>query len=417
MVAPTPTVTAYWELTGATTAFVLDDPVRGVLDSATYVLGGDVATDISELVRSVTIRRGRQRAIEEITVGVANVVANNHQRQLDPEYSSGTYYGNIRPGKRFTVSATPDGGIPIPVFDGRVDDWDFLYPVDMDSIAQFDIVDGLAMLGAAEFDEWTTTAGQTPGVRLEAILDRPEVQFPASRNIDVGTSTLQADLVSWGSNVLNYCQLVAQADLGQLFAARDGVLTFFGRNRVVTGVGAPEFRDDGVGIVYQGVQLDYGTEQLFNRVSVDADGFTKQTVIDQDSIDLYGVRSLSIPRLPLDSEAQALDLANFLLSLYKLPVTRFESVTVTLHDKTAAEQATILAVDIGSVVRVVYTPNGVGDPIDKYCLVEGVSHTISPSFHEMTFSLSNLADGFSGQPFVLDDSEFGLLDGTGRLAF
>lgn len=415
MTAPTPTVTAFFDVAGNSQVFILNDPVKGVLDNATYTLGGDVATDISQYVRVTSITRGRERAIDEINVGVAQLTANNHNRTFDPEYTAGPFFGNIKPGKRVTVAA---GGVTI--FDGLIDDWNFDYQPSRESAASFDVVDCLATLGSAEFDEWTTTAGQTTGTRLASILDRPEVQFPATRNLDSGTSTLQADLVSWGTNVLNYAQLVVKCDLGQLFASRDGVLTFYGRNRSVTGVGALEFRDDGAGIPYGGVALEYGTELLFNRVSVDATGFTKQTVTDQDSIDEFQkVWSLSLPELPLETQQQALDLANYLLNLYSQPVTRISSVTVHLHDERISEgtAGAILALDIGSVIRVVYTPNDVGTAIDKFCMVEGVDHAIDWPAHSMTLKLSNLADGFAGNPFTLDSATLGLLDIAGVLAF
>lgn len=409
----TETVSAYFTISGSSTVFVLDDPVRGVLDGATYTLAGDVAVPLDG-VRSVQITRGRERALDEITVGVANVVANNFLRTYDPNYAAGTYYGNIVPGKRVTISTNG-----VTRFDGLIDDWNFDYPIAGDSTASFDVVDALAQLGSAEFDEWTTSAGQLVGARLTSILDRTEVAFPGGlRDLDVGTSTLQADLVSWGSNVLNYAQLVVKADLGQLFASKDGVLTFYGRNRSVTGVGAPILADDGSGIGFSEIAVDFGTELLFNRVSVDATGFTKQTVTDAASFAKYGKwYSLSIAELPLETQQQALDLANYLLNLYKDPTPRISSVTVLLHAQSSADQATLLNLEIGSVVRVVYTPNGIAPPIDKFCLIEGVSETIGNLYHSLTFRLSNLADGFAGNPFILDSASLGVLDTAGVLAF
>lgn len=415
MTAPVITVSAYWTISGSSTTFILDDATRGVLDGATYVLAGDVGVDISSYMRVTSIDRGRDRAINEINVGKATLTAFNDTRIFDPEYAAGTYYGNIKPGKRVTITANG-----ITIFDGLVDDWNFEYPISKDSTASFDVVDCLATLGSAEFDAWTSTPGQLVGARLTSILDRTEVAFPATRAIDVGTSTLQGDNVSWGSNVLNYCQLVTKADLGVLFASKEGVLTFYGRNRSVTGVGAPVFADDNTGIGYAGVTLDYGTELLFNRVSVDATGFSKQTVTDATSFATFQKWwSLSLAGLPLADATQALDLANYLLNLYKTPVDRFSSVTVLLHGLSLADQNTVLGLDIGSVVRVVYTPNKVGTAIDKFCLVEGIQHSLAPTYHAVTLRLSNLADGFAGRPFILDDTEVGVLDtvGAGVLAF
>lgn len=406
----TESVYAYFTISGSSTDFILDDPVRGVLDGATYVLAGDIATDLAGYMRSVQITRGRERALDEMNVGVAQCEANNYTRQFDPEYTPGSFFGNIKPGKRVTFKTNG-----ITIFDGLIDDWDFQYPLTEASTATFDVADCLATLGSAEFDEWTSTAGQATGARLTSMLDRPEVDFPATRSFDTGTSTLQSDLVSWGSNVLNYAQLVTKCDLGQLFASRDGVLTFYGRDRTLTGVGAPVFRDDGVagGIGYSGITIDYGTELLFNRVSVDATGFTKQTVNSSTSFDEFQKWwSLSLSGLPLADETQALEIANLLLDQYSAPDSRIASVTVNVHGLEATEQNSVLVLDIGSVVRIINTPDDIGDALDKYCLVEGVDHLIGPMFHQVTLKVTTLVDGFDGPYFILDDPALGVLDSS-----
>ena len=419
----TETVTAYFDLTGATDVFILDDPVKGLLDGATYILGGNTPVDVSDGVRSVRIDRGRERFLDEMMVGVAQVSANNYTRVWDPTYTAGPYFGNIRPGKRVTFATNG-----ITIFDGLIDDLNYQYPIEGDSTAEFDVADGLASLGSAEFDEWVTTPGQSPAARLTSICDRPEVQYPVTRNFDNGSSstTLQGDAVSWGSNVLNYCQLVAKCDLGQFFASRDGVLTYYSRSRTYTGVGQPVFTDDltvdPTAIFYSAVELDYGTELLYNRVSVDPYGMTRQTVTDETSIDLFGkVWSLSLSALPLADEVQAYTLASYILVLYANPVTRISSITVDLHALGSADQGKVLGLDIGSVVRVKYTPNKVGTPVDQFAVIEGVSHLIGAgaTFHSVTLKLTKLNDGFTGSLFILDDAFYGVLDTAshGVLAF
>lgn len=410
---PVETVSAFFNVAGTDTFFVLNDATRGVLDGATYTLAGDVATDISSYVREVSIRRGRARVLDEITVGVASVAANNFTRDFDPTYAAAAFAGNIIPGKH--VEFATNG---ITIFSGYIDDWNFQYPLAGDSTVTFDVADDLAKLGGTEFDAWTTTAGETTGERLASVLDRTEVRYGSSRNIGTGVSTLQADNVSWGSNVLNYCQLVAKCDLGQLFAAKDGVLTFYGRDHTYTSVGAPLFSDDGTGIPYSGVELDYGTELLYNRVSVDATGFTKQTATDETSIETFGsVRSLSLSGLPLETEAQALGLAEYILTRYANPEARLASVTVLLHGLSLTDQTAVLNLDIGSVVQVSFTPNQIGTAVSKICLVEGIEHRISPAFHSVRLSLSNLAEGFVGETFILDDATAGVLDSAYVLSF
>jgi hypothetical protein len=418
----TETLTAYFDLSGSSTVFVLDDPVRGVLDQATYVLAGDVATDVTEGVRSITIDRGRERLLDEMMTGVASVEINNYDRGWDPTYAPGPYYGNIRPGKRITVNT--NGYVR---FDGLIDDLNYVQPIDGDSVVQFDAADGLASLGSAEFDEWTATAGDTPAERLTAICDRTEVQYPASRNFDDGGSgtTLQGDAVSWGSNVLNYAQLVAKCDLGQFFVTRDGVLTYFSKDHSYTAVGNPLFSDDlatdPTGIFYSAIELDYGTELLYNRVSVDPYGMTKQTVQDETSIDTFQkVWSLSLSAMPLEDETQAYALAQYILDLYSQPVTRIAAITVDVHALETADQGAVLALDIGDAIQVKYTPNSLGDAINQFVIIEGMSELIGAggTFHSITFRLSKAADGFDGDLFILDSAVYGVLDSSaGVLAF
>ena len=419
----TETVTAFFDLTGNSLVFTLDDPVKGLLDSATYVLGGNVATDVSSGVRSVRIDRGRDRFLDEMMVGVAQVSANNYTRVWDPTYSAGPYFGNIRPGKRVTFATNG-----VTIFDGLIDDLNYQYPIDGDSTVEFDVADALASLGSAEFDEWVTTPGDSPAERLTAICDRSEVNFPATRNFDDGGSstTLQGDYVSWGSNVLNYAQLVAKCDLGQFFASKDGVLTYYSKSRNYTAIGQPVFTDDltadPTSIPYSAVELDYGTEVLYNRVSVDPYGMERQTVTDATSITTFQkVWSLSLSALPLEDETQAYALASYILVQYANPVTRVSSITVDLHYLETADQGKVLALDIGSVTRVKYTPNKTGTAVDQFVVIEGISHLIGAggTFHSVTFKFTKLNDGYAGSDFILDDAFYGVLDTAahGLLAF
>jgi hypothetical protein len=66
--------------------FTLDDPVKGVLDNTTYVLAGDVLVDLTSRVRSVQVKRGRNRQLGRHTAGAANVTFDNRDRYLDPTY-------------------------------------------------------------------------------------------------------------------------------------------------------------------------------------------------------------------------------------------------------------------------------------------------------------------------------------------
>lgn len=405
---PASVVTAYFDISPTGGAFfTLDDPVKGKLDNVTYGLGGALGSDISQYVEGYTVNRGRMRRLDQIVAGVATMQAVNMTKLFDPEYAPGPFFGELLPGRRVTFQAAG-----VVIYDGSIDDWGFVYDDTNTGIStvSIDVSDALAVLGGESFTAWTGTAGETPGARLADVLNRPEVAFPiGQRNLDAGTSTLQGDAITFGTNVLNYCQTVAQSDFGQLFASRDNTLTFYGRNRAVTGVGAPVFANDGVGIPYADLTRAQVTDLLYNVVGVQTVGGVAQVASDATSQQTYGIRTLPITGLLMDSDDQALDMANYLLSIYKAPDPRIATVTVQVHALALADQRTVLSLDLGSIVRVKYTPTG-GTLIDHFCLVEGIAHTVGPRNFTTVLSFSNLAAGFSGTPFVLDSTEFGVLD-------
>jgi hypothetical protein len=264
-----------------------------------------------------------------------------------------------------------------------------------------------------EFDAWTATASQTAGPRITAALDRPEVAFTANRSIDTGVSVLQGDSVSWGSNVLNYLQLVTRSDLGRFYASRTGVVTFRDRLDPLNVGIAVTFADDGTGVPFQGIAMSYGSELLYNRVGIDREGGTLQTVSDAASQALYGASSLSETGLLLNSDTQSLDMANYLLGIYASPELRVAELVVELSPLTSAQQSSVLGLDIGSVISVTWTPNSVAPSLSRSCIVEGIAHDITPDSHTVTLSLGD-ADRRSF--LQLDDAVFGRLD-SNVLAF
>ena len=77
-----------------------------------------------------------------------------------------------------------------------------------------------------------------------------------------------------------------------------------------------------------------------------------------------------------------------------------------MHDLTSGEQAQVLGLEIGDVCQVTFTPNGIGDPIEKYIQVIKIDHTVNPTFHKTTLGFQEIKYLY----LVLDDAEFGKLD-------
>ena len=431
----TPKVEVFFDLSEVNGGgfLTLDDAVRGQLDDVNYVLSGDLSTDVTAYVHDFTITRGRSRELDEINAGTATVKLRNYSGDFVPDGFLDRYlrdefgvvltdgfgesltitrvfgFDNVTVGKRCRISA--DGAV---LFDGNIDDWNFTYNASGFVDCDFVGVDALANLAAMDFDEWTTTGPQTAGPRLTAILDRPEVAYSSNRDIATGVSTLASDLVTWGSNVLNYAQLVVRSDLGRLFASRTGVLTFKDRHALVNPTVKAAFADDGTGIAFSGIEPGFGSELLYNRVGVDREGGVLQTVNNVASQVKYRIRSLSLGGLLLNSDDQSLSMAEWLSGIYGEPQARIAGLTVIVDSLTTSQRTAVLSLDVADVVSVLWTAVGTSGSGASTYVVEGVSHSHPhDGLHTMNLRLSPVSQG---EAFILDDTVLGVLD-SGVLAF
>jgi hypothetical protein len=276
------------------------------------------------------------------------------------------------------------------------------------------IEDALARLGRRKFTEWTTTE-QLPRARIVDVLLRNEVAYSGPVDIDEGVFTLQSDYVSYGSSVLNYLQLVAKSDMGRLFASRPNTLTF--RDRLTTTGSTAEvvFADDGSGVDFEEVNRSDDARTLYTRVTVDREGGIAQTSVnEQAEIDFDGARALSYTGLLLNSDTDSASLADYLVGTLSIPEQRIEQVIVKVPTVESAMLPALLALDLASIVQVVWTPLGIGNDLDVVAVVEGMNETITPFDHVITFGLSTVANR---SPWTLEDDLLGALDGVAVLSF
>lgn len=388
-------------LVGADTDTPTSNP-RAVLDNTSFTLGGTFFTEIGSYVKSLTVTRGRSRELDRYQTGTASITFKNQDRTFDPTNTASVLYPNIVPRREIRITA---GGSAI--FSGLVDDWNLSYDVGGQSDASAACVDGFALLSKQELTAFTATA-QASGARIAAVLSRSEVAWPtASRAIDTGAQTLQADVVAANTNALQYLQLVEQSEPGAFFISSAGSATFKDRNTAGV-VGTATFADDGSGIPYVACDVTYGTELLYNRVSITRAGGSLQTVSNANSIAQYGISTFDESDLLVDTDANTLAIANYLLAQYQQPELRFDAITMELTALSAAQQATVLALDLTRVVSVKFTPNRTGSQISQNCEILGITHDIRPDSHRVTLKLG----ATFGVAFVLDSATYGVLDAT-----
>ena len=404
MTLPVSTAVLFYSDSGVADPFTLDSATSGVLDSD--VLEGITPVDITADVYAIRVERGRSRWLDDFQAGTCSISLDNRTRTYDPT-GGGTYSTDIVPGKRFRVTT---GGTPI--FDGTSDDWDIAYSLGGDSVASVVISDGFSELGHTILTE-TSTTSQLSGARLTAILDRADVNFPtAYRDIDAGVTTLQADTIADGTDVASYAQLIARTEGGRLFMAADGDLTFRDRYETQTTVGALKFADDGSGVPYYGIQVAVGSELLFNRALVTRVGGTQQTADNLTSQDSYGVRTLEYGNLLFNSDTDSDNFAEYLVSRYGTPEVRISQIDINLHALDVTQAGNVIGTELGDVIQVVYSPPGGGTAVDRYAVVDRISHEIGPQMHNIVFGLSKTV-----QAFTLDSDPFGELDGNYPLGY
>jgi hypothetical protein len=394
-------------------SFQLDSATRGVLDNTEFTLGGERFFDITDRLVTATVRRGKNNALDRIDAGIVTIIVDNSDRRFDPLYADGPYFGQLIPRRSVRVSAND-----APVFRGFIDDFDIQYEPGKQSVVQIQVSDAFSVLANSGLEEFTPDS-ELSGARINTVLDRPEVNWPAeAREIDPGNSVMLDTDVAEGTGTLEYLQLVSDSEFGTLFLAKDGKITYRERNAVPN---TPNlvFSDEIVAGAYTGIQfadvnIVYGSENLYNRITLEnADIIPEQAFAeDADSQAVFGPRALSQTGLLIQDPAQLQFLADFLLARYKEPAYRFETVTVVMDTLSEANQDAVLDLEIGDIVLVRFEPSDIPPAIEQYCRIIGINHDWNPSSKNISFSLERLDFAI----FILNDPVLGELDND-RLAY
>ena len=379
--------------------FKLDDPIQGRLDNDIYRLAGTLFYDVTDQVISVDIQRGKSAILSEFPPGECSVTFTNHNRFFDPLFEASPYYPEIVPRREMRVTSGNE-----LVFQGWVEDWDLDYQSNGDSVAVAKALDALSIMANQTLDAFTPSI-EKPGNRIDAVLDRPEIDWPSTlRDLDTGTVDLAANPVSQDTDVLQYLQNVAGSDPGYVFVTRDGKFAFRDRRKAPTSADLVEFGEGGIPVA--SIAITYGSELLFNRVTVSRQNGGTAIASDIDSQDSYGIRDLVVSETQLAYDDDLVDFAVGYASLFSRPEYRFDNVSISLESKSPANQALILALEIGDICEMRFTPNNIPPQIVRYVEVREISHNIQTSSHtvELGFDETRYA------PLILDDAVFGKLD-------
>lgn len=405
-----------FSISNQTTNFVLDSATQGVLDGTTYLLGGATWTDVTALAYQTSIDRGKNQALSRYNAGTLSVVLDNQTALFDPTIPAGTsgypYAGQIIPGKRIRVTV----GTELQ-FLGVIQDWDLEYPLGGIATAIIRAADAFVQLANRTLDADTFTAALSSSM-LSSVLDQPEVAFDtAYRDIQTGVTTLQETTVALGTNALTFCQLIEASEPGSLFVSKEGFLTFRSRRYNPTYSGAIVITDDGTSVTPRSIEVEYGSELLYNRATISRTGGTTQVANDGDSQAVYGIFAYSADGLLMNSDAIALSMAQYYANTYGEPVFRPKRVILDMAAQTGSNQGLLQALDLDDLVLIRFTPPG-GLLIERYMVVAGVHHRVAPGRHTVELDLIDADDqgmiyGDAGVPAssqplsLLDSNRYG----------
>jgi hypothetical protein len=386
--------------TGFGNPFQLNDPVFGVLDTST--LGGLQFADLTSLVESVNITRGRNRQLDQFNSGTATVTFDNASRILDPLNDDSIFYPFVLPRSPIVISANG-----IPIYSGLVVDWNLDYDLANQDRMYARCADDFTVLANQALNAFTPSA-QLSGARVSAVLDRPEINYQGARQIGTGSSNLGAYAVSAETNVLNYLQLVTTSEQGYLYISANGTLTFKGRTEVLNQPADAVFTSNGTGLPYQTLTNEFGDELLYNYIVTESPAGGPFDAIDTASQALYQSQQYSVTNLLNSSASEVEALGDYLLGKYKNPVLRFTGLSNQLAALSPDHQAACLNLDLTDVASITKTfVQGSPASVTQTVIVSGITHSITPQSHIISYTFESTDQN---QYFTLDDAIFGILD-------
>lgn len=402
-------------------AFTLNDPVKGVLNNTQYVLDGTTEfAPMLEYSNTISVNRGRRDIGDQFSAGTMTFSLNDSLAGgiLNPLYSSSPYVDpsgqfTLAPLRRVSFGRYDSTNTFVELFAGQIVNYDYSYELGGNNLVTVYCADDFYLLAQTAMSEYSVTE-QLSSARLSAILDLPEVAYPAaSRNINTGTQTLggaSAYTIAEGTNVKAYIDQIQTSEQGRIFMARNGVLNFDPRIGNTISGSVADFHDDGTQIPYNNLAISYNADQIVNRASVQHLGATSPEVAnDTASQAKYLIQTVSITDSLLHNNTAAANLASYLL--VGEPVATFTGVQTDYLMLTTAQREALALVDIGDTITITNTI--AGGEVAQELSVEGIEHRVDfVNGHRVTYYTASTVIVYQ---FILDSAVYGTLDGSNVL--
>ncbi len=400
-------------------AFLLNDPVAGVLGNTQYVLNG--TTNFASILDgciNVRVKRGRQDIGDQFGAGTMYFTLSdtsgifNPFDENSPFFDETTAQPGLAPMRKVELVRYDSLNVAQLIFRGYIINYNYDFVLGGIDLVTVFCADDLYLLSQTFLDEFNVSE-QLSSERLEAVLDLPEIAFPiAARNISTGTQTLggsAAFTVEQGTNALAYCEQINEAEQGRLFMSRTGQLTFQPRIGNTLSGSVADFHDDNTNLPYNLLGISFEADQVVNRAVVQILGSSNAvTANDIASQVQYFIQTTSITNSLLHSDGAAGDLALYLLD--GQPQARYTSVGTSFNMLTNPQRETLATLEIGNTITIEKTfASGAGTTeLAQELAIEGIEHTLDiRTGHKIMIFTSPTTVVFE---LVLNDPIYGIID-------
>ena len=386
-------------------AFIIGE---GILGTNVLADSAAVIVDVSDVVDSVSIKRGRNAQADEFQTGTMTLRIVDQNGDFNPQNPSSPYFGLLDPMRKVSISAT-SVGITYPMFSGFITSYTTTTPKNANDVVYTTIqaVDALRLAQNAQIATVTgATAGNLSGTRINQILD--QIAWPASmRDVDAGLTTMQAD-PGTARTSLSALQTVTNSEYGAFYVDASGSFVFQDRSVTTASIGGTPtvFNDNGTDIGYFNAVWRLDDTLIFNQANVTRTGGTVQSATNAASVEKYFAHTYNIQNLLMQTDAVALDYAQAYVASRAETSVRCDAIELDLYTDNYAN-GILAALDLDFFDPVTITTNQPGaSTLTKTLQVFGVAHNVTPNKWRTTFTtLEPVIDGF-----ILNSTQYGVLD-------
>jgi hypothetical protein len=381
---------------------------EGILGTNILADSTAVIVDVSDVVDSVSIKRGRNAQADEFQTGTMTLRIVDQLGAFNSQNPSSPYFGLLDPMRKVSISATYNG-ITYPMFSGFITSYTTTTPKNALDVVYTTItaVDALRLAQNAQISTVTgATAGNLSGTRINQILD--QIAWPASmRDVDAGLTTMQAD-PGTARTSLAALQTVTNSEYGAFYVDASGSFVFQDRSVTTASIaGTPTvFNDNGTDISYFNAVWRLDDTLVFNQANVTRTGGTVQNATNAASVEKYFAHTYNIQNLLMQTDAVALDYARAYVASRAETSVRCDAIELDLYTDNY-NTGIIAALDLDFFNPITITTNQPGSStLTKTLQIFGVAHNVTPNKWRTTFTtLEPVIDGF-----ILNSTLYGVLD-------